>query len=73
MLLVSDFSYFFLSHLYAYTHKQTLISNDVLTGADIASGPVWVEYISFLKSLPVCFVHPTCFVQFLVQNLVSFF
>ena len=25
-----------------------------LTGADIASGPVWIEYVTFLKSLPVC-------------------
>jgi hypothetical protein len=25
----------------------------VLTGSDIASGPVWMEYIAFLKSLPV--------------------
>lgn len=25
----------------------------VLAGADIASGPVWMEYIAFLKSLPV--------------------
>lgn len=24
-----------------------------LTGADIASGPVWMEYIAFLRSLPV--------------------
>lgn len=30
----------------------------VLTGADIASGPVWMEYISFLKSLPVCVTLP---------------
>lgn len=26
----------------------------LLPGADIASGPVWMEYIAFLKSLPVC-------------------
>lgn len=25
----------------------------MLTGADIASGPVWMEYIAYLKSLPV--------------------
>lgn len=25
----------------------------MVTGADIASGPVWMEYIAFLKSLPV--------------------
>lgn len=35
------------------------IPNDVLTGADIASGPVWMEYISFLKSLPVCIINLT--------------
>ena len=25
----------------------------LLPGADIASGPVWMEYIAFLKQLPV--------------------
>lgn len=26
----------------------------VLSGGDMAAGPVWMEYIAFLKSLPVC-------------------
>lgn len=25
----------------------------MVTGADIAAGPLWMEYIAFLKSLPV--------------------
>lgn len=52
-------------------HELTVISNDVLTGADIASGPVWMEYISFLKSLPVCLVNLMCFIQSLVYNMPS--
>jgi len=31
-------------------------------GTDIASGPVWMEYIAFLKSMPVC-----------VHSVLSFF
>lgn len=26
------------------------------SGSDIASGPVWMDYIAFLKSVPVCAV-----------------
>jgi hypothetical protein len=40
-------------HVSMYKYILTRLPNDVLTGADIASGPVWMEYISFLKSLPV--------------------
>ena len=51
------FSVFFelLQHLCMCLCMYILIhfSNDVLTGSDIASGPVWMEYIAFLKSLPV--------------------
>lgn len=38
----------------------------VLAGADIASGPVWMEYIAFLKSLPVwkMFLHCSDFLTF---------
>lgn len=25
----------------------------MITGADVAAGPLWMEYIAFLKSLPV--------------------
>jgi cleavage stimulation factor subunit 3 len=34
-------------------------------GNDVASGPVWMEYIAFLKSMPVCIFFP-------VQTLCSF-
>lgn len=62
-------------HIYIsiYVYILTVISNDVLTGADIASGPVWMDYISFLKSLPVCLVNLPCLVHFLVHNLVPLF
>jgi len=33
----------------------------VFSGADIASGPVWMEYITFLKTLPVCWLLPFSF------------
>jgi hypothetical protein len=32
-------------------------------GNDVASGPVWMDYIAFLKSMPVCFL-PSCFLSF---------
>lgn len=40
-------------HVFIFVLILIHLSNDVLTGADISSGPVWMEYISFLKSLPV--------------------
>lgn len=42
--------------------------NYVVTGADIASGPVWMEYIAFLKSLPV----GICFLLYLYSIVLAF-
>lgn len=41
----------------------------MLTGADIAAGPLWMEYIAFLKSLPVRDV--SLIVQFALISLPS--
>lgn len=42
----------------------------VLIGADIASGPVWMEYIGFLKILPVCIF---TFHFSYIQSAINFF
>lgn len=39
----------------------------VLPGADMASGPVWMEYITFLKSLPVCWISYLYFPLFIFR------
>lgn len=40
-------------------------------GADIASGPVWMEYIAFLKSLPVCWILPSSFLHVMIAPWVE--
>lgn len=40
-----------------------------LSGSDIASGPVWMEYITFLKSMPVCAVSCPSLFFFLVYGV----
>lgn len=43
----------------------------LLPGSDISSGPIWLEYITFLKSLPVCWILSLFFFSFFLLTVTT--